>query len=145
MNRRHGESRTRLYGLWKAMRRRVVAPQVATTYRDRGIAVCPQWQDWPTFRAWALSSGYLDDLSLDRIDNDKGYQPDNCRWVSRVVQNANRRPAAEWRLPQRKVPHASYPMFWEARSTGATYQSIADRFGVSIGTAHRICALGDPS
>lgn len=61
-------------------------------YRDRGITVCPEWRDsYISFESWALANGYSDDLTLDRIDNDKGYSPENCRWATVSQQNANKR------------------------------------------------------
>jgi hypothetical protein len=61
-------------------------------YGGRGIAVCPAWaSDFTAFRAWAEAAGYRDDLSIDRIDNDLGYTPANCRWATPTEQNRNRR------------------------------------------------------
>lgn len=61
-------------------------------YGGRGITVCAEWKDNPrSFITWAKANGYQQGLSLDRIDNDKGYSPDNCRWVSSKVQNNNKR------------------------------------------------------
>jgi hypothetical protein len=52
-------------------------------YGGRGISVCAGWHDYSTFRAWALSNGYVDNLEIDRIDNDGNYEPGNCQWVTR--------------------------------------------------------------
>lgn len=65
-------------------------------YGGRGIRVCDEWNNGTAghdrFVTWALANGYCDGLSLDRIDNNKGYSPDNCRWTTRSVQSSNKRP-----------------------------------------------------
>ena len=61
-------------------------------YGGRGITVCKEWiDDFINFRDWAYKNGYREDLTLDRIDNNKEYYPENCRWVSMVVQENNKR------------------------------------------------------
>ena len=61
-------------------------------YGGRGIDICDAWKDdYVVFRNWAMDNGYRDDLTIDRIDNDGCYKPDNCRWVSYKVQSNNTR------------------------------------------------------
>ena len=90
---KHGAYRTRLYKIWADMKQRCNNPNHAKykSYGARGIKVCTEWKDFYHFREWALCSGYSDILTLDRIDNDKGYYPDNCRWADRFTQQNNTR------------------------------------------------------
>jgi hypothetical protein len=94
MEKHISRSKTRLYYVWQGMKRRCDSPKNKSyaDYGARGIKVCDQWaNDYGAFMDWALANGYKQGLSIDRIDNDKGYSPDNCRWVGRKQQNENRR------------------------------------------------------
>lgn len=95
-NTTHGASQTRLYAIWQDMLTRVgvrkgASEEVKRAYKDRGITVCDEWLVFENFRDWALSHGYKDDLQIDRRDNDKGYCPENCRWVTPKENVNNRR------------------------------------------------------
>ena len=81
----------RVYRIWKNMRTRCSNPNIpnANNYGGRGISVCSEWDDFGVFLAWAKSSGYSDGLSIDRIDVDGDYSPDNCRWASHAEQSRN--------------------------------------------------------
>lgn len=83
----------RLYVIWRSMISRCYIPS-ATEYQNyggRGISVCDEWKDdYACFRDWALSNGYLDNLTLDRIDNNGNYSTDNCRWVTMKAQMNNK-------------------------------------------------------
>jgi hypothetical protein len=60
-------------------------------YGNRGIKVCDDWRDYLTFKAWALSNGYSEDLTIERKNTDGDYSPNNCKWVTMTDQCNNRR------------------------------------------------------
>ena len=60
-------------------------------YGGRGITICDEWLDFNNFYNWAMANGYSDSLTIDRINNDGNYNPDNCRWTTRSIQNMSKK------------------------------------------------------
>jgi hypothetical protein len=91
---KHGLSDSRINRIWYHMKNRCYNKK-HPKYKDyggRGITVCDEWiDDFQAFVFWAFRNGYKNNLSIDRDDNDKGYSPDNCRWVNNTTQCRNKR------------------------------------------------------
>ena len=88
----HGQTKTRLYRIWKNIHTRCTNKNIANakSYSGKNITFCDEWQSFESFKNWADLNGYSDNLSIDRIDNSKGYSPDNCRWATALQQSINR-------------------------------------------------------
>lgn len=98
----HGKSHSRLYGVFRDMKTRCYNKNCKDykNYGARGITICDEWlQDFLAFERWAFEHGYDPtapklQCTIDRIDNEKGYCPENCRWVDIATQNRNKRKKA---------------------------------------------------
>jgi len=90
----HGGEKTKLYYVWASMKNRCYCSTFRQfkDYGGRGITVCKEWIKFENFLKWANDNGYNEKLTVDRIDNDGNYTPDNCRWTTRKIQARNTRP-----------------------------------------------------
>jgi hypothetical protein len=118
---KHGDCKTHLYTAWTSMKQRCLNPKchAYAKYGARGIGVCKEWaSSYLAFREWALAHGYSQGLEIDRIDNAKGYCPDNCRWATRVQQVAN--------IGKRRIGATSRfkCVYWNARKRTWVVQAV---------------------
>lgn len=140
-----GESKTRLYKIWSRMIWRCERPNYKyfKDYGGRGIAVCSDWHNFKLFKEWANNNGYSEYLSLDRIENDKGYSPDNCRWATAKQQANNRRNNVKvfYQGEERTIAEwadkfgFNYPRFYQALKRG---QTIADCIEKEVNRRERL-------
>ena len=126
---KHGKKGTRLYNIWGGMKARCYRKSHVwyKRYGGRGITVCDEWlNDFQAFHDWAMANGYEDNLTIDRIDNNKGYQPDNCRFVTQAQQVRNRCNS------QKAVINGEEKSLYE----------WAEMYGLSYQTVYRRCERG---
>lgn len=129
----HGESRTRLNRIWRGMKDRSLNPNnpKAHRYSQRGIDICNEWLEFVPFKKWAEANGYADNLQIDRIDNDKGYHPDNCRFVTNLENMRN--------SSNTKLTVEFAQLIKKMYATGSfTHKTLGEMFGVSAGTVNGI-------
>lgn len=125
MRKTHGLSKTRLYSVWRAMKTRcyVNSDSSFPFYGGRGISVCEDWlNSFQSFYLWSISHGYVEGLSIDRIDDNGDYCPENCRWSTSQEQANNTRRNYNITYKSNTKTLAEW-----SRITGLGYHTIQDR------------------
>jgi hypothetical protein len=110
----------RLYRIWKGMRTRCNNPNFPAYkyYGGKGVQVCDEWNSFESFQDWALENNYDDSLTIDRINGDGDYRPDNCRWVDTFVQQNNK----------------SNKVLTEINGKQMTMREISESYGINLHT-----------
>lgn len=132
----HGMTRTRLYRIWSNMKSRCYNENVPcfTRYGAEGKFVCSEWADsFESFRDWSLTHGYRDDLTIERIDGNKGYTPDNCKWATLEEQANNKRNNHIVEVDGNKMTLAQF-----ARKYGLKYKRVEKQINKDGYTADEI-------
>ena len=104
--RTHGKTNTRLYGIWSHMKSRcyLESEPAYPNYGGRGITVCDEWHDFQNFYDWAMANGYKSNLTIERINVDGNYCPENCKWIPKEKQAQNKRTTIRVPLGNEIVP-----------------------------------------
>lgn len=122
---KHGGTGTKIYYIHAQMKNRCFNPKARSypPYGGRGITVCQEWKDsFVAFREWALSNGYEEGLSIDRIENDGNYEPGNCRWIPMIEQAKNTRQTRYVIYQGEKIPIRE-----AAKRSGVSHQKLRSR------------------
>lgn len=142
----HGLSKDRIYRIWSGMKERCYNQNSHAwkTYGGRGIDICDEWkEDVFAFRDWALSHGYADNLSIDRIDNDKGYSPDNCRWADAKTQANNQHPKYTFTARPTEKRRGKRKLEWEINGEKKSAIDWCEQYGLSLPfVTYRIKKMG---
>ena len=127
--RKHNHSKERLHNVWKKMRSRCLIPteKAYKNYGGRGIRICPEWDDYMNFRNWAYENGYdenakFGECTLDRIDVNGNYCPENCRFVNFGIQANNRRDNCIYFLNGKR-----YTLMQLSKMSGINYNTLNGR------------------
>lgn len=124
-----------MYQIWKGIRQRCnnITNKAYPKYGGRGIHICEEWSDFKSFYEWSIANGYSEGLTIDRINNNGDYSPDNCRWVDMKTQSRNRRNNIILRYGSRmwdsiaafcEETNLPYHSVWQKLYRGHTFEDI---------------------
>lgn len=122
----HGLSHTRIHRIWRGMKARCYNPNHDRyhCYGSRGITVCKEWkEDFLSFYDWAMNNGYSNELSIDRIDVNGPYSPENCTWSSQSTQSRNKQDTL-----YSTINGITKPLIIWAEENGIKYKTITTRY-----------------
>ena len=133
MHEPHGSTKSKIYTSWRAMKYRC---GYRKGYADMGVTVCREWADsFVAFCEWAIRNGYEDGLTIDRIDPDGDYTPENCRWADKVTQARNTRAAKRALkngLGVDYLPGEAVNILELSRQTGISQSTLYKRFNKGV-------------
>lgn len=126
-----GSPDARLYRIWALMKERCTDEHYHhySDYGGRGIKVCPEWMNWRPFAEWAHANGYRDNLTIERIDVNDDYYPENCTWIPKSEQPKNTRKTMLITYQGEQLPAVEW-----AKKTGIPYETIRRRFQLGLKT-----------
>ena len=123
---KHSGRQSLLYSKWSGIKRRCLNPNDShyKNYGALGITICDEWKnDFGKFQNWALSNGYDDSLTIERIDINKGYEPSNCEWIPTELQASNKR-NTNWIIYKGK----RHPISMVAKYENINYKTLKSRY-----------------
>ena len=105
-----GRSNHRLYKIWWSMKERCYSPNNNNypKYGAKGVTICNEWMDFDTFYTWAMTNGYKDSLTIDRVNSKGNYEPENCRWIT-LAENVARANAEKAKRKSRFIYYGISP------------------------------------
>lgn len=126
---KHNDSRCDLYHVWTAMKARCYNKNNKNynRYGLRNILICEKWLNYNNFKSWSSISGYKKGLTLDRINNDKGYSPENCRWTTMLVQSNNRKNGLYIKIKEESKTLSEW-----CRILGCNYSTVYTRLKAGV-------------
>lgn len=138
-NIKHNQRHTKLYEIWKAIKQRCNNPNNIgyKNYGGRGITICEEWQNnFESFYEWSINNGYTEQLSIDRIDVNGNYEPNNCRWATRLEQANNTRNTKYYTYDNKTLPlrywcniyNMNYKQIYDVLRRGVPFEEIIKRY-----------------